>query len=97
MECSTKRLETQEANTQLDEAVGIVSKLHEKLKEERETASELMTEHQKLKQLQDRMRNELKTALTEVEKLEELNEETMGRFEGDLAHVASEKIFLVYP
>jgi len=83
-EVLVKRMETQEANLQLDEAVGIVAKLHEKLKEERENANGLLAEHERLKQLQDRTRGELEKALNETEVLENLNEVTMGRYEGAL-------------
>jgi len=91
------------------QAVTIVSKLHEKLKDERESANEvreadsrrsnadsrhsnadsrhsnadqrqLLEEHTMLRQLQDRTREELEVALTEAEKLEMLNEETMSRY-----------------
>jgi chromosome segregation ATPase len=81
-EVVVKRMETQEANVQLDEAVGIVSKLHERLKEEREQANALLSEHEKLKLLQDRTRKEMEKAFNDVEKLEGMNEVTMQRYEG---------------
>lgn len=63
--------EQESLSSQLDEAVDVVSGLHERLRSERDQASQLMSEHSELKALQERTHLELEKALAESRALQD--------------------------